>query len=456
MNVLGSVYLHARRRWDEVIPRSTEEDQKSVLTEQFRNEWFARSNIDSEQLLEHILEYTADNVPFYRQYFARHRDRDPSILTDWPILTRDHLFNDFDKLKSTEFTGWKTWLHASGGSSGQPVAVMHDEYFAAKAQALRELCKELFFNGPHYNQLILWGTDQEVEDGVLAGIKTQIKDEVRLWLGIKTTQVNTCEFTGEKFEQCVDVLRRQKPDFIFGYAGSIHELARYLEANNIEPSQPPKMIGTTAETLHPFMRQRIEQVFKCKVCDHYGSREIGPAAWQHACGDMYFPKFFSKVEVVDAHGQGVALGETGRILLTGLHNHAMPLIRYDIGDIGVQGQDTMFKGYPFSTLKAISGRSSETFVNAAGTRVAGLFFIDLFYFRPWLDQFYIVQRDYSLIEIMYVCKDPDVDVPDEDREEIVREIEAIMAGNCRVIWTKVDDIPVTKSGKRLFIRSEVH
>jgi phenylacetate-CoA ligase len=456
VNPLGSAYLSARRVLNTVVPQLKEEDRKARMTEDCLQEWRNHENTDHQELLQSCLHYTAENVPFYREWFAKHPDMDPLELSHWPVLDRQTLMNNFDRLTTQANLPWDTWLHASGGSTGQPVAVLHDEWFAAKAQALRKLCGPLFLGGPYYNQLILWGTDQEVKDGLLGGLGTKIKDDIRQFLGIRTVQVNTCDFAVEKLQYCAEVLRRQKPEYIFGYASSVYELARYLEEKQFSPPRAPKAIATTAETLYPFMRECIERVFRCRVTDHYGSREVGPISWQHESGKMYFPKFFSKIEVVDEHNQPVKTGERGRILATTLHNQTMPLIRYDIGDLGVAAEDAEYAGYQFAALESVTGRASETFINAEGTRVAGLFFIDLFYFRPWLDQFHVVQRDYDVVEILYVVKPPYKEPPDLDRDEIEAEIQSIMTDQCKVIWTAVDETPVTASGKRLFLRSELH
>lgn len=456
MNILGNSYLTTRRYFEPFVPSKKEPDQQNLLAEQFLTEWRAGKNIDGDQLLSDMLSFASRTVPFYSKHFSRNPEKDARRLSNWPILTRDDLWNEVASLHSTKTNPWKSWTHASGGSTGKPVSVVHDEYFAAKAQALRDFCGEIFLRGPHYNKLILWGVSGEGEKRAPSqGVFRWVKDEIRELLGIKATHINTFEFTREKFEQCVSILRHQKPQFILGYAGSVYELAKYLNEKGVQPPYVPRMIATTAQTLHPFMRELIEKVFRCRVCDHYGSREVGPLAWQHESGAMYFPKFFSKIEVVDEAGKPVSVGETGRILVTTLHNHTMPLIRYDIGDIGVRGGDVTYRGYPFATLESISGRCSEEFTNPRGSRICGPFFINLFYYRSWLDQFYIVQRDYDLIEIMYVAKQPHKEVPAQEQTQIDAKIKSVMTESCNIIWTRVDEIPTTKSGKRLFIRSEV-
>ncbi len=451
---IATLYVSTRQHIDRVSPISEKKNNQQRLTEKFLQEWAARREVAADQLLSESLAYAMERVPYYNDYFKSNPFLNPQNLSHWPILNRDHILSAGDRLKATGCERWKTWTHASGGSTGKPVTVVHDEHFAAKASALRKLCGRMFFDGPHYNKLILWGMNKEVIAGE-AKIGIQVKDFMRELIGLRTRHINTFEFSDGKFRECVRILRRQKPQFIFGYAGSVYELAKYLDENRIEFPRHVKMIGTTAQTLHGFMREKIEKVFNCRVCDHYGSREVGPLAWQHKNGDMYFPEFFAKLEVVDEDGKEVAVGERGRILVTTLHNFSMPLIRYDIGDTGILGKSVERDGYPFATLKKISGRETEEFINVRGSRVCGPFFINLFYYRPWLDQFHIVQKDYDRIEIKHVLKEGYSDVPTPDRDEIEGRIRQVMSENCSITWTPVKEVPTTKAGKRLFIRREM-
>ena len=454
MNLVGRSYIAVKSH---IKPLSDQQmSNQQALTRRFLSEWEQREEIDAEGLLATSLEYTVCHVPFYRQYFANNPQKDASRLADWPILTRDLLRSYFTDLQSDNPPSGKSWTHASGGSTGKPVAVVHDEYFAAKAQALRDLCAKIFFGGPHYNKLILWGMSEEVEKAKRGDTswKGEIKDKLLQLGGLKTTHINTFDFTQQKFEECIQILKTQKPEFIFGYGESIYQLAKYLDQQGVRPARTPKKIGTTAQTLYPFMREKIEEVFGCSVCDHYGSREVGPIAWQHRNGEMYFPKFFSRIEVVDDDGSAANAGESGRVLVTTLHNYTMPLIRYEIGDSGVQGADTHYRGYPFTTLQQITGKSNEEFIRRDGTLIHGQFFTNLFYYRPWIDEFHVVQKDYELVEILYV-QQGDVTPPDEDIAEIEGRIKGVMTNDCTVHWQKVNQIPTTPAGKRLYIRSEV-
>jgi len=67
-------------------------------------------------------------------------------------------------------------------------------------------------------------------------------------------------------------------------------------------------------------------------------------------------------------GQPVAEGETGEVVVTGLHTYSMPFIRYRTGDIATRGSNSCACGQPFSTLLDIQGRAVEYFRFAGDRR----------------------------------------------------------------------------------------
>ena len=75
----------------------------------------------------------------------------------------------------------------------------------------------------------------------------------------------------------------------------------------------------------------LEDVFKCRIADVYGSRELAEIAYQcpeggrHVCEPRH-------VETV-AGDQVARTGELGEIVVTSLNQFAMPLIRYRTGDM---------------------------------------------------------------------------------------------------------------------------
>ena len=75
------------------------------------------------------------------------------------------------------------------------------------------------------------------------------------------------------------------------------------------------------------------------------------------------------IEIVDEYGQVLPWGQEGRILLTSLSNKAMPIIRYEVGDIGII--DETDNGL---ILKKLSGRVSDIIRLPSGKIAGGLTF----------------------------------------------------------------------------------
>lgn len=68
---------------------------------------------------------------------------------------------------------------------------------------------------------------------------------------------------------------------------------------------------------------------------NYGLNEIGIVALRCPDGRYHVNSEHCIVEILDQDQQPCAPGKTGRIVVTALTNFAMPLIRYDSGDLGV-------------------------------------------------------------------------------------------------------------------------
>ena len=82
------------------------------------------------------------------------------------------------------------------------------------------------------------------------------------------------------------------------------------------------------------MMERIGRGLGCRFVQKYGTSELGvvSGACGHSPGMHIFEDLFH-VEVLRC-GQPVAPGTVGRLTITDLINTAMPLIRYDVGDMG--------------------------------------------------------------------------------------------------------------------------
>ncbi len=81
---------------------------------------------------------------------------------------------------------------------------------------------------------------------------------------------------------------------------------------------------TTSETLYPFQRTLIEEVFGAEVFDYYGAAER--VAFAIECGRH------DGLHLLEGYGYVEPATDGGGFLATGLTNRAMPLVRYRMED----------------------------------------------------------------------------------------------------------------------------
>jgi len=198
------------------------------------------------------------------------------------------------------------------------------------------------------------------------------------------------------------------------------------------------------------MREKIESVFGTKVYEFYGSREISSIAGECDAGLLHLLTFNNYVEVLDKQNRPVREGEMGKLIVTDLHNYAMPFIRYEIGDMAILGPKRCKCGNPLPTLKDVTGKSRDFFIREDGSLLNGGFFMYLFRTRDWIKAFRVIQEDYRKIRVQAVLKDH---INDMERREIDQKIKRAMGNRCKVIWELVDEIPWSQSGKYLYIKS---
>jgi phenylacetate-CoA ligase len=109
------------------------------------------------------------------------------------------------------------------------------------------------------------------------------------------------------------------------------------------------------------------------------------------------------IEFLREDGSPVGPGEPGKVVVTDLMNRAMPLIRYEVGDVGVLSDRACPCGRGLPLMEHVTGRVADFLVKPDGSKVAGISLIEntLTHFQG-IDQMQIVQNSTTLIEINLV------------------------------------------------------
>lgn len=194
-----------------------------------------------------------------------------------------------------------------------------------------------------------------------------------------------------------------KAQILLVYPNILNAFVQRAEAGELQfPAL--RQILAIGETLAPDLRARAAAVFGVEIADMYSSQEAGNIALQCPVSGHYHVMAENLiVEVVGADGRPAGEGETGRVVITDLHNSATPLIRYDIGDYATVGPPcSCGRGLP--TLTRILGRERNLILMPDGSRHWPLVGFHKFRAIAPIVQYQMVQDDRERIELRLVAE----------------------------------------------------
>lgn len=136
------------------------------------------------------------------------------------------------------------------------------------------------------------------------------------------------------------------------------ELADYVRRTG-RASPPLLAVLSVGEVVTASLRDEVKMHLGCNMIDIYATAETGPIAMQCSESGLYHVQSeLVFAELLNGTGQPARPGETGRVVVTPLYNLAMPLIRFDTGDLAIAG--TACKcGSPHPVITSIVGRAGS-------------------------------------------------------------------------------------------------
>ena len=427
------------------------------------DEYYAKQYLPMDKLkemqterLKEMLLYSYNNVPYYTLVFRRAEVVDDGKVnmdnfSKIPILTKDILRNHFDDLKCRDLDKREWHLNTSGGSTGEPVKMIQNRVTWDTGMARKWFFSTFAGKFPGDREIKLWGSERDILKGSI-GLKAKLKN-----LAFNRLLLNSFKMSEKDMRQYVEIINKNKPTLIEAYVQSVYELAKFIKNNKLSVYSP-KSILTSAGTLYPEQQKLIEEVFKTKVYNRYGSREIGDMACSCEKDEgLHLDIFISYLEILNEKLEPCKPGEIGKVYVTTLNNYSMPLIRYDIGDMAVPAKNEQCScGRGLPLIEKVVGRQMDVFRTKDGKIIPAEFFIHFIgvvYNKGFISKFQVVQKDYDLIIIKLVLKDEMKF--NLYKKRIIDSIKDVMGQNCNVEFEFVNDIESTKSGKYLYTVSEV-
>lgn len=322
--------------------------------------WPADRLLDHQlQQLTQVAVHAALTAPYYHERLAALRDGVDRVLTldEWqrlPVLTRRNIQDAGPGLQSNALPAnfGETHANSSSGSTGQPVTVLRTavDGLIWQVNALRDHFWHQRDQSLTLAAIRYFGSGNSVpESGLVTAGWGPASNAVR-----RTGQSALLSITTRVNVQA-DWLRKTKPGYLLTYPSNLTGLLAHFAARG-ERLPGLRAVLTVGETVSPALRAACRSTLGIDVEDVYSSQELGYIALQCPVSGQYHIMAESVlVEVLDAHGQTCKPGETGRLVVSSLHNFATPLIRYELRDYATVGTPCAC-GRNLPTLARIAGR----------------------------------------------------------------------------------------------------
>lgn len=210
--------------------------------------------------------------------------------------------------------------------------------------------------------------------------------------------------------ELLDIIIRERPAYMVTFPSLLRELVRESQSSGLRP-QSLLEVRTTGETLAAELRELTIATWSAKesplrVSEIYSTAEAGiiavPCREENA---LHVQAEGVKLEILREDGSPCEAWEEGRVVLTPLHNFAMPLIRYEIGDRAVFGPACRC-GRPLPVLAAIPGRARDMLTLPNGQRRFPYYAHNTMMQVDAIVQHQVAQTALDVVEIRLVVRRP--------------------------------------------------
>jgi len=363
-----------------------------------------------------------------------------------PVLSKDIVKKYFSDLTANNLRKETITEATTGGSTGVPMTFLRDR----ESLYLRR-GQELYFDrwmGYKIGQKIALFVAASHFDGSINFLKAKIKNATFE----RMLRFDPHNITDDYMASFVPKYKKFKPCMIKCFPNSLLVFADFIKRKGIELS-PVRSISCTGENLYEHQRKLFEDTFGGEVFEKVGTRESGVFACEcHLHKGLHVFTEGVVLEIVNTQGLPAQPGEIGKVIITDLFNRAMPLIRYEIGDMAVASDGRLCDcGNPLPLIEKLLGRDRDIILDSYGNPKPGYLFTEIILDMNISAQFQIIQPSRKLL-VVNIVKEGAKNV---EIEKLKTEFQNIVGPLVGIKFEFVKDIPRDPSGKYGYVVSKV-
>lgn len=378
----------------------------------------------TNEYTNNILKYAVENTEFYKNY--SHFD----TIKDFPIIDKNIIIDNKEILSSKEYIGKELHTMSTSGSTGTPFSIRQN-----KNKRNRVLVEIIYFGeicgyylGDRNVYLRTW--TEENRKSRLAAFKQNL------------VMLDISNLDEKNLENIRQTLKNDKKiKCILGYATGLDIVSKYLLEKGDNPSMfNVDIVISGSEILKETARANLKKVFGCPVVSRYSNQENGILAQELINKDYFIINNANyNIEFLKLDSDEEAeYGELARIVVTDLFNHAIPMIRYDTGDLAIVEKNEKYG----EVITSVEGRKRDFIYDVDDKPLSpSVVSVNMWGFDK-IKQYQLIQEDkgkYTLklngAEGIY------------DEEEIINMFKSFLGKEANIDILHVEGIPLLKSGK---------
>jgi phenylacetate-CoA ligase len=327
-------------------------------------------NIQNQIFCKH-LNYSIENSPFYKNKFKNLNLKNFTLsdISSLPLTSKKDLELFTDSFLACTKNQIADIVHTSG-TSGKKI------FFKYSDLDLKRLA---------YNEQSALNSILKPSDTVLL---TCTMDRcfiagLAYYSGCRALGCTIIRNGASTFRSSMNLIDELKPNVIIGVPSYIYKLGKFMENQNISQSKNSiKKLICIGEPIREWQEdhktttlsansicKKIESIWQAKVYSTYALTETVTTFCECNAGQggHLIPEL-AYVEIINEKGQILPHGEDGEVVITPFFTHAMPLIRYQTGDIARIIDTPCTCGRKSLRLGPITGRKFQM-LKVKGTKI---------------------------------------------------------------------------------------
>jgi phenylacetate-CoA ligase len=387
-----------------------------------------------DKQLDQLLEHAILTTQFYSKFDYK------GGVNNFPVIDKNLIRENIDAFLSNQFSAKERIAVVTSGSTGTPFKTY--QHIDKKKRNIADTIYFASLAGYNLgNKLYYFKIWSEYNK------KSTLLQKIQNIVPIDVLNLET------QAKYIIDKLNRNPTPISFlGYVSAFETLCKFLEKENkLSPHIKVASIITMSEGLNEYTSKMGSHFFNCPLLSRYSNIENGILAQQTLDRPDVFlinrASYF--VEIMDLNSSEVlSYGNLGRIVVTDFYNKAMPLIRYDTGDLGIMDL-TFINGVEQQILTKIEGRKLDQIYNTKGDLISPYIVYKNMWNYTEIQQYQFVQKNKN----KYVFR---ISMEGEFKREkqLKDEFLKYLGNDADFSIEYVNEIPLLASGKRRKVVNE--